>query len=106
MLITMNNIVGGGDSWVVDSTGAPEKKLLQNTSSAHTVVFNIPSTDYAYMPYINVADGQPAPKWTNVVIDSTNLTITYTVPKVTIAQTGGSGTTPGEECYMQLRIIK
>jgi len=107
MFVTMNNVVGGGDSWVVDSNGIPEKKLLQDTANDHTVVFNVPSNEYAYEAYVNVADGEPYPKAKgDPVCDSTNMTITFTVPPVTIAQTGGSGSTAGEECYMQLRIIK
>ncbi len=106
MFISMNNVVGGGDSWVCNSDGTPKKVILQTTGT-NTVVFDIPSNDYGYAPWVNVADGQPYPKVLgDPVCDSTNMTITFTVPAVTIAQTGGSGSTPGDKCYMMLRIIK
>ena len=98
-LIVANNVVGGGDSWVCDANGIPEKKIL--AVGSNSVVFNIPSTEYGYEPYINAADGQAKPKWSNWADDTANLTITLTVPGVTSAQRG-----TGNECYVMMRIIK
>lgn len=104
MFIAMNNVVGGGDNWVVGSDGAPVKKILTDTSADNQVVFDIPSLEYGYIPFVNVADGQPYPKHkSDPVFNSTNMTMTITYPKVTDAQKGGSS---GEQCYVQLRVVK
>ena len=102
-LVSALNMYSGGDDWVCDSNGIPIRRILNDTSSAMTITFPMPSTEYAYEPFVNAADGEPKPKYTSFVDDDANLTLTLTIPPVTQAQMGGAG---GEECYVQMRIIK
>lgn len=98
MLITANNVVGGGDSWVVDSNGIPVVHEL--TTGVNTVTFTLPNLNYAYCPYINSADGTEPPKYTSCTNTGNICTVVTTA--VTTDQQGSGG----HDCYLMMRIIK
>ena len=100
MVIGMNNIIGGGDSWIANpANGLPDVRTL--TTGVNTLTFTVPSLEYGYKPWVCVADGQPAPKFTSVTFSGTTMTVV--TESITEAQIGGSG---GTACKMKIRIIK
>ena len=86
MVIAMNNVVGGGDNWVCDSSGAPVTHVL---------------SECGYVPYIECADNVEPPSYTSMKFNGSVCTIVTS--SVTTAQMGGSG---GTACKLRLRIIK
>lgn len=99
MFINMNNIVGGGDSWICDEYGIPDERII-TTNGNTSLSFTIPSTEYGYQVYVECADGVAPPKITVPVFNGT--TMTFTVLNVTAAQRGSSG----NECKISVRVIK
>ena len=99
MVIAMNNVVGGGDNWVCDSSGAPVTHVL--SAGVNTKTFTCPSTEYGYVPYIECADNVEPPSYTSMKFNGSVCTIVTS--SVTTAQMGGSG---GTACKLRLRIIK
>ena len=97
MVISMNNIVGGGDSWIVNpASGLPDVRTL--TTGVNTVTFTMPNTDFGYMPWIEVPDGLPTPTYKSMTANGTTLTVVTN--EITAAQAANNG------CKMKIRIIK
>ena len=97
MVIGMNNIIGGGDSWIVNpASGLPDVRTL--TTGVNTVTFTMPNTDFGYMPWFEVPDGQDTPKYTSMRTSGTTLTVV--TEAITSAQAANNG------CKMKIRIIK
>ena len=99
MVIGMNNIIGGGDSWIANpANGLPDVRTL--TTGVNTVTFTMPSLEYGYKPYIECPDGVEPPKFTSMTYNGSTLTVVTT--SVTSEQTGSGGT----DCKLKIRIIK
>ena len=98
MLITANNIVGGGDSWITDTDGSPKKWEL--AVGTNTLSITLPSTEWGYQIWAACADGQVHPKHKAPIINGTTMTVVF--EGITSAQRG----TGGHDCYVQIRIIK
>ena len=99
MVISMNNVVGGGDSWVCDANGIPVVYTL--TAGVNTKTFTCPSSEYGYEPYISCAADTKPPGYTSMTFNGNVCTIV--TESVTTAQMGGAS---GTQCKLKLRIIK
>lgn len=103
MIVTSNNVLGGGDIWAQNADGTTQVKTLaaNNTSVAFT---GVPYGDYGYMLFVDTANAATAntapPKRTVELPSITSIsggtcTVTYTISKVTAAQAGA-------KCYLRI----
>ena len=98
MLITANNVVGGGDCWLANDDGSPKKWEL--AVGTNNLSIDLPSEVWGYELFVSCASGQKPPKAQTPVITGTTMAVT--IAGVTAGQRG----TGGHDCYVQVRIIK
>jgi len=101
-------LLGQASGWVRDANSGIIKSILtansDGTPKVNTVDFTIPDDNAGYFPWVETALNTDPPKVTSMKQIDAN-TIRMTTTPITIAQTGGSGTTSGNKCYLQMQIV-